>query len=138
MSTYNSEDFEYLIICSLISSKDSENLERSLCSIKFGFMGFANHSVFVCIKHSTKHSRSLCISVGEQWTPRAAGNQSGSFSGSEERRPIRQHVAVATAHQCRRELTKKLEPRAAHQTRPPTAAAVGYRVYSLLPHDHFR
>lgn len=41
----------------------------------------------------------FCILAGEQWTPRAAGNQSRGFPDSEARRRIREHVTVAAADQ---------------------------------------
>ena len=41
----------------------------------------------------------LCLLAGEQWTARAAGNQSRGVPGSEERRNIREHVTVAAAEQ---------------------------------------
>lgn len=47
--------------------------------------------------------------AGEQWTPRAAWNQSRGFPDSEEGGRIREHVTVAAADQRRRQLTKKLD-----------------------------
>lgn len=52
----------------------------------------------------------ISVSVaGEQWTPRAAWNQSRGFPDSEEGGRIREHVTVAAADQRRRQLTKKLD-----------------------------
>lgn len=51
----------------------------------------------------------LCILAGEQWTPRAAGNQPWGFHDSEERRRIGEHVAVAVANQHWCQLAEKLE-----------------------------
>lgn len=45
----------------------------------------------------------------EQWTPGAAGHQSGSFHDSEEGRHIGQHLHVPAADQRRRQSTKKLD-----------------------------
>lgn len=54
---------------------------------------------------------SVSVLAGKQGTSRAAGNQSWGFLGSEERRRIREHIAIAVADQRWRQLTKELETR---------------------------